>query len=100
MYFCDLCGKEVVDEVRHLEYHKENPSLCNICGKSKKNERMLFQHIKKYHSEMVSCNICSKEFVNNQNLKRHILDVHSVNKYTCDQCDKSYSRKYLFSMKK
>ena len=53
---------------------------CDICEKTYKNQSILNQHNKKYHSGIdstVTCDICGKTYANKYILKTHINNVHN-----------------------
>lgn len=95
---CQHCGKLfklMTDYKYHLNDHKTEMLICEICGISFTNKNSFYGHIKYRHNTSVKkfeCEICKKKFINQTNLNNHI-ELHKI-KFICDQCGKEFRFKY------
>ena len=96
---CHICAREFRDLKSHLVYQhgggKEEKKLpCRVadCGRMFRNSQVENIHYKSTHLNLKEeCGVCGGWF---KNLSAHINQIHnSVNKFPCEQCGKSFTKK-------
>ncbi|CAL1294496.1 unnamed protein product [Larinioides sclopetarius] len=94
---------------RHMrDHHEPNKFVCELCSKSYKRKYDLKKHKDKTHKmandaasnvpsvtkSLPQCEICKKVFAETYNLIQHLKSHSPSNKYKCESCDKTYTRKH------
>lgn len=95
---CTDCGQSFRRKIqlkRHtIAVHTGDfPNSCKLCGKGFLNVKSMLRHIRRNHKK--KCEICGEKFENWSQLVKH-RNVHrsdQKSKFTCDCCDKTFSRK-------
>ena len=103
---CQFCQKEFSAQ-RYLDVHmkvmhtRKEIFRCNICGESFTLKEHLKRHIETVHikGKKYTCTTCGTNFNRIDNLNEHIQRVHShdVEKFSCQYCDRKFSRKFSMS---
>ena len=108
---CEICHKNYRTNAslrEHITIHTgEKKYKCNICGECFRIAHRLREH-KLIHTaegeDAFTCKVCRRMFSNLYGLKRHmVIHESKENKsttYSCDQCDKVYTRKNSLSRHK
>ncbi|XP_044748760.1 zinc finger protein 43-like [Coccinella septempunctata] len=96
-YICDECGEVFPYDLYTIRLHrsKHKKSKCEICGIVTRTDNMK-KHIDGHNSGPRVCESCGKTCKNIESLRSHIYYMHttSADKFKCDQCSKSYRKKY------
>lgn len=86
---CSICNHWIANYSRrnHMEKHKDEGTVCKICGKFFKSSRSISTHMKIVHSDKpknFKCNICEKSFLRQLKLNEHVAAAHTREfLYTC-----------------
>eukprot|EP00092_Neocalanus_flemingeri_P036870 GFUD01040132.1.p1 GENE.GFUD01040132.1~~GFUD01040132.1.p1 ORF type:complete len:761 (+),score=93.35 GFUD01040132.1:160-2442(+) len=98
VFNCDVCNK-LFSRRGNLDAHKIIHSgykkhKCDKCGKQYSTVSNLNQHLQVHtdHQKEFQCNECQKTFLTKSNLERHVQGVHEHRIFSCDFCDKEYTR--------
>ncbi|XP_052815846.1 zinc finger protein 37 homolog isoform X2 [Mya arenaria] len=98
---CDPCGKLFQNKHeydRHIESHKKDSELCNVCNRTFRNKNLLNFHLKRNHGVVdYHCKYCGETSDDKKTLKKHLIEVHGMTQeepysgrirapMTCDQC--------------
>ena len=93
---CGLCFRTRLKQQLHfkVEHVKDNPNVCQECGKLFPTGSHLKYHMKS-HTKPFNCKICGKSFPHKASVTKHEKSVHALdeNPHMCDHCGKSFSRK-------
>lgn len=96
---CHICMKTFNREYNlrvHCRTHTgENPYKCDVCQLSFYRKDMMQSHRRIHGTKYADlhCNKCKKPFNSLSTLKRHKMIHKNVKPYTCDNCNKVYTRK-------
>lgn len=100
-FSCIKCNKKFKvkgDLTNHMRFsHREQPVICDVCGKSCLNSNSLYVHQKFAHYKAkFECNLCKRRMVSQENLDEHKLRQHEKREnVVCEECGKSFSRNRL-----
>uniref|UniRef100_A0A1B6MMQ7 C2H2-type domain-containing protein n=1 Tax=Graphocephala atropunctata TaxID=36148 RepID=A0A1B6MMQ7_9HEMI len=106
-YGCDFCGnvfKHRTSLRNHQRKIHSNPTeivsnfTCDMCGKSFKYKNSLEDHIIYGHmkeKKKYTCDICKRNFIKHSAMLRHKLKHSKIKPFSCLECQKTFSRKYL-----
>ena len=92
---CSICGKYYASKY-HLKLHMKthannNYYTCEICGKEVKR---LEAHLRSHSSEKrFTCEICGNRYMHKGGLTEHKKLHNTKDKWYCDHCNKSFSKK-------
>lgn len=69
--------------------HNTGPYFCDKCGKSFKNRKAIYHHVKFQHlvRSFLYCDLCPKSFNLKSSLEYHMLQDHSKEKLACIICE-------------
>ena len=81
MYNCVICRSKfsiLFEYIEHLKNHDVEMAICEICGKTFKDNRVLKMHLQLYHDDkgMYKCETCARGFWKEEYLLQHKLKVH------------------------
>lgn len=104
---CEQCDKRFMTNVdlgKHSNAVHERLRLheCDICGRNFSQRNNLKRHLEEVHRTdgmKFECYVCSKVLATGHSLKRHIL-IHNGPKYTCDICQREFTRVYELNVHK
>lgn len=87
---CDSqCPNSKVLKQHVAQFHKENPFICDICGKVLSTEATLSKH-RIIHTDKYKCSQCEFRGSTDHALRRH-METHSTERpYACDLCGKTF----------
>ena len=97
-YKCSECATEFAHKfelTKHMFKHMPPTFVCNTCGKAFKRRKGLVAHHNTFHGASVTllkCPSCPETFKVKSNLTRHLAKLHQGKKFTCGQCNASFSR--------
>ena len=94
-FTCDICGKKLIGNKAHLKRHIDFKHTtqrieCPMCDRVYKNQHVLEQHLRKYHTnkasdDVYSCDLCSSEiFQTSEILRRHLFYDHLYGSFGAD----------------
>lgn len=95
---CSECATEFAHKfelTKHMFNHMPPTFVCNSCGKAFKRRKGLVAHYNTFHGTSINvlkCPQCPDTFKVKSNLTRHLANVHQGKKFTCGQCNASFSR--------
>lgn len=95
-YKCQKCTKSFKKQSllqHHLNIvHDVNPVVCDICGKTKKNELQLKMHREKVHfpTKRFKCQYCEYEALNGVTIRKHMTMHTGERNFSCDICNKTF----------
>ena len=81
----------------YCESTSEQVHECPHCDMEYRKIQDMKRHIRHAHSQKnytFSCQICDKSIMFKSNLERHMKEVHGCEKYKCEKCPATYTRKY------
>ncbi|XP_058831002.1 zinc finger protein 345-like [Topomyia yanbarensis] len=100
---CTQCDEKFVTNMKlgvHLRAKhdfgsKQQPFVCDVCGKEYSQKHSLRVHLANAHSGEKSfcCDVCDKRFVFQSNLTRHQQMHKLVKRFSCDFCGKTFGQK-------
>lgn len=93
--FCYLCGKGfqyIGSLMKHIKTH-ETKTECFICRKTYRYTKQLITHLRVHHDKTDICEICGSTFANNRLLELHRKTHTSQNEFVCQECGKIFYRK-------
>ena len=94
---CESCGKCF----KSSTYYKHRKSCqvykCELCDFETTSKKDFCKHKKVHESNLKHCLFCTYTTQDSSNLKKHILNVHSDSKFSCNLCDKKFSRESSLS---
>uniref|UniRef100_A0A1B6H750 C2H2-type domain-containing protein n=2 Tax=Homalodisca liturata TaxID=320908 RepID=A0A1B6H750_9HEMI len=88
---CTYCGQLFMfqeDLEKHLLYHDKTQYRCFQCGRRRKNEDLLNQHMYNHFIyEKYGCNVCEKRFKKKKNMEKHLRVIHLICQYCGKKCN-------------
>ncbi|XP_030386502.1 zinc finger protein 2 [Scaptodrosophila lebanonensis] len=79
----NIDDEEFLDEVQ--------PYICNICGKSFRQQCRLNQHMRVHTDEkLYSCEVCDKKLKHLRNYREHMLTHTNIKPHQCNICERFY----------
>lgn len=95
---CHLLKPQSVERTKGKYYKKiaNNEFVCDFCPeKTFTSRQSVYAHIQKHRSQKYLCNICGKCLSDRNNLTKHHKTVHLKEKnYQCSTCEKRYDSSY------
>ena len=108
-YSCPVCGLSYSRRYR-LAFHERNVhsqeeelgTHCNICDGRFATRYGLKQHQKRVHAHEVKkqCRECNKGVFSNRDLQEHMRREHAAPKFSCENCQMQFSKKWNFQRHK
>ncbi|CAG9574345.1 unnamed protein product [Danaus chrysippus] len=89
---CEPCGLKFTDKRQsddHKLQHKEEPWICEICGKSFSHRSSLHSHVSS-HTRMFSCEHCDYGTGNKFDLIKHMQIHLGLKRFKCSECPAVY----------
>ncbi|XP_018326728.1 zinc finger protein 69 homolog [Agrilus planipennis] len=97
---CDLCNVTIRADnfKKHMDnVHKDEPAVCEVCGKVAKNKESLRGHMYYIHlnRKTFQCEHCNKYFQSKHGYLHHLKKTHlGIRNQQCDICGKKFYSNY------